>query len=101
MAFKAAFIFLAPDASPDKNKSVIFTPTMELHIVGAKNYDDACEVVKELVNQGIGAIELCGGFGNVGVGKISDAVEHKVPVGVVRFDIHPGLGDRSGDEFFL
>jgi len=101
MALKAVFIFLAPKADPKIHKSLISTPTLELHIVGTKNYDEACEVAKELVNQGIGAIELCGGFGNVGAGKVSDAVEHKVPVGVVRFDIHPGLGNKSGDEFFI
>jgi hypothetical protein len=27
-------------------------------------------------------------------------VEHKIPVGVVRFDIHPGLDNKSGDKFF-
>jgi hypothetical protein len=29
---------------------------VELHVVGVKNYDEACEVAKELVNQGITAI---------------------------------------------
>ena len=31
---------------------------------------------------------------------IVEAVEGKIPVGVVRFDIHPGLGNRSGDALF-
>jgi len=54
---------------------------------------------KELVEkEGIGAIELCGGFGNAGTARIAAAV--KVPVGAVRFDIHPGLGNASGDTLF-
>jgi hypothetical protein len=31
---------------------------------------------------------------------IVDAVEGKIPVGVVRFDIHPGLGNAGGDALF-
>jgi hypothetical protein len=97
---KAAFIFLAPQADSKKHKAIVSTPAVELHVVGVENYDEACEVAKELVNQGIGAIELCGGFGNAGVAKVAEAVEHKIPVGVVRFDIHPGLDNKSGDKFF-
>ncbi|NIA09482.1 MAG: hypothetical protein GWP10_07090, partial [Nitrospiraceae bacterium] len=63
-------------------------------------YDEACRVAKELLNQGIAAIELCGGFGNEGVAKVVKAVDHKIPIGAVRFDIHPGLDNKSGDEIF-
>lgn len=98
---KAAFIFVAPQVDSKKQKAIISTPAVELHVVGVKNYDEACEVAKELVNQGITAIELCGGFGNAGVAKVAEAVEHKIPVGVVRFDIHPGLDNKSGDKFFV
>lgn len=51
-------------------------------------------------NEGIEAIELCGGLGNRGTGRIADAVAGKAAVGVVRFDGHPGLGGKSGDELF-
>jgi hypothetical protein len=46
------------------------------------------------------AIELCGGFGNKGTGRIAEAVAGKAAVGVVRFDGHPGLDGKSGDELF-
>lgn len=45
-------------------------------------------------------IELCGGFGAAGTARIAKAVEGKAAVGAVRFDIHPGLGNRSGDTLF-
>lgn len=101
MVLKAAFIFVAPEADPKKHRAVVATPIVELHVVGVKNYNEACEVAKELVDEGIAAIELCGGFGNIGVAKVAEAVGGKVPVGVVRFDIHPGLENKSGDKFFL
>ena len=97
---KAAFIFVAPEADPKKHRAVVETPAVELHVVGVKNYEEACKIAKELVNEGIAAIELCGGFGHKGVAKVVEAVGGKVPVGVVRFDLHPGLEGKSGDEIF-
>ncbi|WP_461862741.1 DUF6506 family protein [Thermococcus sp.] len=97
---KAAFIFLAPGADPEKHKAVVRTPVVELHVVGVKDYEEACNVARKLVEDGIVAIELCGGFGHKGVAKVVEAVEGKVPVGAVRFDIHPGLENKSGDRIF-
>ncbi len=97
---KAAFMFVAPEANPGEHKAVIRTPMVELHVVGVKNYDEACEVAKKLVEDGIAAIELCGGFGHLGVARVVEAVGGKVPVGAVRFDIHPGLEGKSGDSIF-
>ncbi len=97
---KAAFIFIAPEADPSKHRAVVDTPVVQLIVVGVKSYDEACKVAKELINEGVKAIELCGGFGHIGVAKIVEAVEGKAAVGVVRFDIHPGLEGKSGDEIF-
>ncbi|MGE4546845.1 MAG: DUF6506 family protein [Desulfurella sp.] len=101
MALKAAFIFLAPGADPSKDKNIIKTQEVELHVVGCKNYKEACEVARQLLTDNIGAIELCGGFGNIGTAEVAKAVENKIPVGVVRFDTHPGLNNNSGDKFFI
>ncbi|ASJ15326.1 DUF6506 family protein [Thermococcus radiotolerans] len=97
---KAAFMFVAPEANPREHRAIIRTPMVELHVVGVKNYDEACEVAKKLVEDGIAAIELCGGFGHIGVARVVEAVGGKVPVGVVRFDVHPGLEGKSGDSIF-
>jgi hypothetical protein len=96
---KAAFIFIAPEADPKEHRSWTFTPKVHLLTVGVGNYDQAVAVAKELVaTEGIAAIELCGGFGNAGTARLAAAVN--VPVGAVRFDIHPGLGNVSGDTLF-
>ena len=97
---EAAFIFVAPDADPATHRSQIKTPEVNLTAIGVKNYAAAEEVAKELVGAGIIAIELCAGFGNEGVARIKKAVENKIPVGAVRFDNHPGLSFKSGDELF-
>ena len=100
MVLQAAFIFIAPEADPIHHRSIVKTPAIHLTVVGVKNYEDAKKVAKELVDQGITSLELCGGFGSIGTAAVSKAVQHKANVGAVRFDAHPGLGFKSGDEFF-
>jgi hypothetical protein len=100
MALKAAFIFLAPGANPDRDRSIVTTPEVELTVVGAADYDAAEEVARMLVDEGIAALELCGGFGHIGTARIARAVQGKAAVGVVRFDVHPGLDGKSGDVIF-
>jgi len=99
MALKAAFIFLAPDVDPAKHRGTVVTPAVELTVVAVKDYAEAAKVAKALADEGIAAFELCGGFGNVGTAIVAEAVKGKA-VGVVRFDNHPGLGFKSGDELF-
>lgn len=100
MSFKAAFIFVAPNTDSKTHKAVIDSPEVQLTVIGVKNYVEAEEVAKELTDQGVGAIELCAGFGIEGTARISKAVKGKAVVGTVRFDNHPGFGFKSGDVLF-
>ena len=100
MALKAAFIFVAPGADASKHRSAIETPEVTLTTVGVSDYAQAESAAKDLVKEGVGAIELCGGFGTEGVARIKRAVAGKAVVGAVRFDVHPGLENKSGDDFF-
>jgi len=100
MALKAAFIFLAPDVDPATHRATVVTPEIELTTVAARNYAEAEKVAQALVAEGIQAIELCGGFGNMGTARIVKVVGDKAAVGAVRFDGHPGLGGKSGDKMF-
>ena len=98
---KAAFIFVAPEAEPAQHQAWVKTDQVHLLAVAVKDYAQAVETAKKLVDeQGIGAIELCGGFGTQGTALVAEAVAGKAVVGVVRFDIHPGLGNVSGDALF-
>jgi heptaprenylglyceryl phosphate synthase len=97
---KAAFIFLAPNAQPELHQAVVETEAVHLITVGVDSYRSAAEQAKKLVEGGVTAIELCGGFGHKGVAKVCEAVEGKAKVGVVRFDSHPGLDHKSGDDLF-
>ncbi len=60
----------------------------------------AARVAGELADQGIGCIELCGGFGIKGMYLVKEAVGDRAQIGAVRFDAHPGLNFESGDKRF-
>lgn len=100
MATKAAFIYIAPETDYKVHRAFIDSPVVSLMVVGVKTYDEAEAVAKELVADGITAIELCAGFGNDGVARLAKAVEGKAIVGVVRFDLHPAFNHQSGDDVF-
>ena len=96
-----AFMYVVPDADPKEHRVTMSDSAMaDLVVVPVRDYQQAVEVAQELVNQGVQAIELCAGFGHIGAAKVAQAVQGKVPVGVVRFDAHPTLGFKSGDEMF-
>ena len=96
----AAFIFLAPEADPSVHRSTINTPENNLTTIGVSTLAQAAEAAKEMVDKGCTAIELCGGFGIRGTYMVDQAVQGRARVGSVRFDIHPGLDNKSGDEVF-
>ena len=101
MALKAAFIFTAPQADPAVHRQWVKTPEVELLSVAVPGYEAAALLVKELIEkEDIKAVELCGGFGHRGVALIAEAAAGRAAVGVVRFDHHPGLGHKSGDDLF-
>jgi len=96
---KAAFIFVTPDSDPSKQRATITTPeVLDLTVVGVKDYQQAAKVASELADQGVKAIELFGGFGNLGVAEVARAVGKRAAVGAVRFDYHPLMGFKSGDD---
>jgi hypothetical protein len=100
MPLKGAFIFIAPNGNPDLHRSVIDTGEVILTTVSVNSYEAAVQVAKKLSKEGVTTFELCGGFGLKGAYLVSEAVKGNAVTGVVRFDIHPGLDNKSGDEFF-
>ena len=100
MAMRAAFMFIAPQGNPQQHQATVTTPEVEVITVAVADYASACKTALDLVGKGVTAFELCGGFGHEGVAAVARAVRGKAVVGVVRFDHHPGLGHRSGDELF-
>lgn len=98
--FQAAFIFVAPHADPSRDFSWVRTEEVHVKTIAVSNYQQACELMDSLVEEGIKAVELCAGFGHQGVADVVKAANNRLHVGVVRFDKHPCLDFASGDELF-
>lgn len=61
------------------------TESFHMKVVGVKRPEQGIEVAKQMVREGIQLIELCGGFSPVWAGKIIEAIDYAVPVGVVAY----------------
>lgn len=97
---RSRFYLFSCRADYQKDYQTISTPEVNLTAIGAKDYNTAVKAAQFLVQKGVTAIELCGGFGIQGVAQIQAAVDPKIAIGVVRFDNHPGLNFQSGDQLF-
>mgnify|MGYP000789334689 CR=1 FL=1 len=95
-----AFIFITEGCDPASDCSLIRSKNITVHVVGVSTYSQAVEEAKKLKAQGCMAIELCPAFGHKGVAYVREAVGDEIPVGVVRFDVVPAFGGKSGDVFF-
>ncbi|WP_420939735.1 DUF6506 family protein [Aeromonas veronii] len=98
--FKAAFIFVAPAADSTQHISWVKTEKVHVKTIAVPDYQRGCELLDELYREGIRAVELCAGFGHLGVAKIVKAAAGRMHIGVVRFDHHPCLDHASGDSLF-
>ena len=97
---KWAFLAVSKAAEGQVHQSVIRIPEREITTVLVNDYRQAGQVAKELYASGVTMFELCAGFGHKGVAAVRQAVPEAL-VGVVRFDNHPALDGKSGDELFL
>lgn len=84
---KGAYVFVVPDADPKRHTAKIETPSSNMTIVGVKDFNQAAEVAKTLVREGVQFIDLCSGYGPVGAAKVIEAVGDKIPVSAASFGI--------------
>jgi predicted polyphosphate/ATP-dependent NAD kinase len=85
---KWAFIYTLDDPSAEPRIDVIGS----LVCAGVSSVSEAPAVARQLVADGVELIELCGGFGGVGLGLIASAVKNRVPVGAVFFGVDASAG---------
>lgn len=100
MKRKICFLFINA-AILEPQRMVMDLGQGEMIVLGVGSYAMACIESKKLVEEGVLMIELCGGFGTIGHAMVTEAVDGKIQVGVVRFDNHPGYDNLSGDARWL
>ena len=57
----------------------------KMKVVGVSHPEQGIAEAKKMIGEGIQLIELCGGFSPVWAGKIIEAINYAVPVGVVAY----------------
>ncbi|MDF3835998.1 DUF6506 family protein [Cupriavidus basilensis] len=61
------------------------TEKFSMKVIGISHPSEGIAAAQELVADGIQLIELCGGFSPVWAGRIIEAIDYAVPVGVVAY----------------
>ena len=93
MAVKLAFIIMSPDGDPQKHRTTITTPKLEITtvVVELMNFDQAVDVCQDLVqNKGVQGLILCPGFSHEAVAKVASAVGKGIAIDVARGDVPSG-----------
>lgn len=80
-----AYIFLSPDFDAKQHVSTMESNSCRFKAVGIdmSKKDQVIDVAKQLVYEGVQIIELCGGFGPAWITKVSEAINHAIPIGGV------------------
>jgi predicted polyphosphate/ATP-dependent NAD kinase len=60
--------------------------------VGVPSASDAPGLARQLLEDGVELIELCGGFGGAGLAAVVSAVQGQIPVGAVFFGVDASRG---------
>ncbi|MCP3020628.1 DUF6506 family protein [Cupriavidus basilensis] len=61
------------------------TAKFSMRVVGVSHPSEGIEAAQAMITEGVQLIELCGGFSPVWAGKIIEAIDYAVPVGVVAY----------------
>lgn len=80
---KWAMVIMNEGYDPQKDTARLDTAGKETHILTVRNPQEAVELAKKLAENGFGAIEVCGAFGEELAKKMYEATSCTVPVGYV------------------
>ncbi len=83
MKKKFAFLLMGEHYDPKEHQASFETEKQITYIRTVKNPEEAFATIKELKEEGIGAIELCGAFGEQMTREIIDLTGNEIAVGYV------------------
>ncbi|MEO3928984.1 DUF6506 family protein [Micromonosporaceae bacterium B7E4] len=80
-----AYLYGQRGADPVADRVVVDRAGQRTSLVPVPDESLAASIAVELVEEGVGLIELCGGFSVPAVARVIEAVDGRVPVGHVTF----------------
>lgn len=94
---KVYAFLLMTDRGPEETR-FLEGDTIDTLFVPVRSLEEGCETARKLVQEkGVGAIELCGAFGEEGAARIKEAAGPQTAVGYV---IHQPSEDALFQAFF-
>jgi hypothetical protein len=88
---KFGFIVTGAQLDPVRHRMMMESPGFTMIAVGVSRAEQGPEVARQMMEDGVQLIELCGGFGPVWTARVIEAIEGRIPVGSV------GYGPESVD----
>src|SRR5688572_15806476 len=100
MPVQWAYIYEHPGTDPAADRHVVERNGQRTILVPVPDPSVAPAVAVGLVADGVGLIELCGGFSLAAAARVAEAVGGRVPVGHVTFAVDSVSGAaRYGEQF--
>jgi hypothetical protein len=82
---KFGFIVTGKGLDPYQHRVEMKSNAFTMIAIGVAGPEQAVDVARKLVAEGIQLLELCGGFGPLGTAKVIEALGSKIPVGSVGY----------------
>ena len=78
-----AYLVIGKGYDPQTSRVSIERPGSKVWMIGVNDMEQAKAVAKDLIAEGVDALEVCGGFGEARVRELIDAIDGAIPVGHV------------------
>ncbi|MEQ4303925.1 DUF6506 family protein [Plantactinospora sp. B6F1] len=92
MSTSWAYLYEHPGTDPVTDRVVLDRAGQRTSLVPVPDESLAATIAVRLVEDGVGLIELCGGFSVPAVARVIEAVAGRVPVGHVTFGVESVAG---------
>lgn len=80
---KFAFILMGAHYNPQEHQARFETGKQVTYIVTVRDFDEARQAVVRLDGEGVGAVELCGAFGEERTRELIELTGNRVAIGYV------------------
>lgn len=97
MKKKFAFLLMGSHYNPAVHQACFETEKQISYIVTVKNFKEACDKITFLESEGVGAVELCGAFGEEGAQILIELTNNRIAIGYVT---HKPEQDQLFADFF-
>ena len=97
MKKKFAFLLMGGHYNPEVHQACFETEKQITYIFTVRDFKEACEKLSSLENEGVGAVELCGAFGEEKAQKLIELTNNKIAIGYVT---HKPEQDHLFSNFF-